>query len=148
MSVDAPREFPLLSISITQLFPSHLELPRPTLSQYQHVIVTIGCTIGALNMTIAAGRTLRMRSRFSRPSCTSSFLDGTVATFSGFKLQVCLIITLSFCCSRWRLGFVRGQVSLACRIAIQMHSWAVDATACLVREVARRQHRQQLLELL
>ena len=36
----------------------------------------------------------------------------------GLTLQICLIIALSFCCRRWRFGFVNGQVLLAWSIAL------------------------------
>ena len=36
----------------------------------------------------------------------------------GLTLQICLIIALSFCCRRWRFGFVNGQVSLAWSIVL------------------------------
>ena len=61
----------------------------------------------------------RMRSRSSIPSCTSSSLDLVVTMSCGLTLQICLIIALSFCCRRWRFGFVNGQVSLAWSIALR-----------------------------
>ena len=36
----------------------------------------------------------------------------------GLTLQICLIIALSFRCRCWRFGFVSGQISLACSIAL------------------------------
>ena len=60
----------------------------------------------------------RMRSRSSMPSCASSSVDLMVAVSCGLTLQIRLIIALSFCCRRWRLGFVNGQVSLAWSIAL------------------------------
>ena len=62
----------------------------------------------------------RMRSRSSMPSCTSSSLDLVVTTSCGLTLQICLIIALSFCCSRWRFGFVMVlSKSLAKSIALR-----------------------------
>ena len=61
----------------------------------------------------------RMRSRSSKPSCTSSSLDLVVTMSCGLTLQICLIIALSFRCRCWRFGFVNGQVSLAWSIALR-----------------------------
>ena len=68
----------------------------------------------------------RMRSRSSMPSRTSSSLDLVVTMSCGLTLQICLIIALSFCCRRWRFGFVNGQVSLAWSIALrtqELYTW-------------------------
>ena len=61
----------------------------------------------------------RMWSRSSMPSRISSSLDLVVTMSCSPTLQICLIITLSFHCRRWRFGFVNGQVSLAWRIALR-----------------------------
>ena len=61
----------------------------------------------------------RMRSGSSMPSCTSSSLDLVVTMSCDLTLQICLIIALSFCCRRWRFGFVNGQVSLVRSIALR-----------------------------
>ena len=55
----------------------------------------------------------RMRSRSSMPSHASRSLDLVVTLSCGLTSQICLIIALSFCCRRWRFGFVIGQVLLA-----------------------------------
>ena len=47
---------------------------------------------------------IRMRSRSSMPSRTSSSLDLVVAMSWGLTLQISLIIALSFRCRRWRFG--------------------------------------------
>ena len=60
-----------------------------------------------------------MRSRSSIPSHASSSMDLMVAVSCGITLQICLIIALSFCCRRWRQGYVTGQVSLAWSIALR-----------------------------
>ena len=60
-----------------------------------------------------------MRSRSSMPSRTSSSFDLVVTMSCDLTLQICLIIALSFCCRRWRFGFVNGQVSLAWSIALR-----------------------------
>ena len=60
------------------------------------------------------------------PSRTSSSLDLVVTMSCGLTLQICLIIALSFCCRRWRFGFVSGQVSLAWSIALhtpELYTW-------------------------
>ena len=62
----------------------------------------------------------RMTSRSSMPSHTSSSLDLVVTMSCGLTLQICLIIALSFCCRRWRFGFVNGQVLLAWSIALRI----------------------------
>ena len=54
-----------------------------------------------------------MRLRSLMPSRTSSSLDLVVTMSCGLTLQICLIIAMSFCCRRWRFGFVNGQVPLA-----------------------------------
>ena len=80
-----------------------------------------------------------MRSRSSMPSCASSSLDLVVIMSCGLTLQICLIIALSFCCRRWRFGFVNGQVSLAWSIALrtqELYTWPT----CLEREVAGREN--------
>ena len=46
-------------------------------------------------------------------------MDLMVAVSCGLKLQICLIIALSFRCRRWRQGFVTDQVSLAWSIALR-----------------------------
>ena len=61
----------------------------------------------------------RIRARSSMPSRTSSSLELVVTMSCGLTLQICLIIALSFCCRRWRFGFVNGQVSLAWSIALR-----------------------------
>ena len=61
----------------------------------------------------------RMRSRSSMPSRASSSLDLVMTMSCSLTLQICLIITLSFHCRRWRFGFVNGQVSLAWSIALR-----------------------------
>ena len=67
----------------------------------------------------------------------------------GLKLQICLIIALSFRCRRWRQGFVTGQVSLAWSIALRTRAVAAVHTAtCLERKVAGRENWFQLFELL
>ena len=84
---------------------------------------------------------LRMRSRSSMPSRTSSSLDLVVTMSCGLTLQICLIIALSFHCRRWRFGFVNGQVSLAWSIALRTQElytrphvlkerWCEDRTGC------------------
>ena len=60
----------------------------------------------------------RMRSRSSMPSYASSSLDLVVTMSWGQTLQICLIIVLSFCCRRWRFGFVNGQVSVTWNIEL------------------------------
>ena len=50
----------------------------------------------------------------------SSLLQNVVQMSCG------LIIALSFCCRRWRFGFVNGQVSLAWSIALrtqELYTW-------------------------
>ena len=69
----------------------------------------------------------RMRSRSSMPSCTSSSVDLVVILSCGLTLQICLIIALSFCCRRWRFGFVNGQVLLEWSIALrtqELYTWS------------------------
>ena len=58
---------------------------------------------------------LKMRSRSSSSTFTSSSIDLTVATSSDLLLQICLIMALSFRCKRCRLVLVNGQVSLVHR---------------------------------
>ena len=44
----------------------------------------------------------------------------------GLRLQVCLIIALSFHCRCWRFGFVNGHVSVAWSIALhtqELYKW-------------------------
>ena len=53
----------------------------------------------------------RMRPRCSMPSRTSSSVDLMLAVSCGLTLQICLIIALSFCCRRWRLGFVIRKIN-------------------------------------
>ena len=68
----------------------------------------------------------RMRSRSSMPSRTSSSLDLVVTMSCGLTFQICLIITLLFCCRRWRFGVVNGQVSLAWSIGLrtqELYTW-------------------------
>ena len=60
-----------------------------------------------------------MRSRFSMQSRASSSVDLMLAVSRGLTLHICLISALSFRCRRWRLGFVKGQVSLAWSIALR-----------------------------
>ena len=50
----------------------------------------------------------RMRSRSSMPSRASSSLDLVVTVSCGLKLQICLVIALSFHCRCWKFGFVNG----------------------------------------
>ena len=52
-------------------------------------------------------------------SRASSSVDLMLAVSRGLTLHICLIIALSFRCRRWRLGFVKGQVSLAWSIALR-----------------------------
>ena len=66
------------------------------------------------------------RSSSSMPCCANSSLDLVVTMSCGLTLQICLIIALSFCCRRWRFGFVNGQVSLAWSIALstqELYTW-------------------------
>ena len=68
----------------------------------------------------------RMRSSSSMPSCASSSMDLMVTMSCRLTLQICLIIALSFCCRRWRFGFVNGQVSLAWSIGLhtqELYMW-------------------------
>ena len=73
-----------------------------------------------------------LRSRSSMPSHASSSADLMVAVSCGLTLQICLIIALSFCCRRWRQGFVTGQVSLAWSIALCTHE--LYKRPCVLRE--------------
>ena len=86
-----------------------------------------------------------IKSRSSIPSPASSSMDLMVAESCGLTLQICLIITLSFRCSRWRQGFVTDQVSLAWS---SPHTSAVHMATYLERKVAGREDWFQLLELL
>ena len=85
----------------------------------------------------------RMRSRSSMLTPTSSLLMVTISC--GLTLQSCLIIALSFCCKRWRFGFVNGQVSLAWSIVLRTQE--LYTATCLEREVVGRENWWQFLEL-
>ena len=74
----------------------------------------------------------RMRSRSSMPSHASSSLDLVVTMSCSLTLQICLIITLSFCCRRWRFGFVNGQVSLEWSIALRTQE--LYTQPCVMKE--------------
>ena len=80
----------------------------------------------------------RMRSRSSMPSHASSSLDLMVTMSGGLTLQICLIIALSFRCRHWRFGFINGQVSLACSIALCTQD--LHTATCLERELAGRKN--------
>ena len=60
----------------------------------------------------------RMKSMSSMPSHASSSVDLMLVVCCGLTLQICVIIALSFCYRRWRLGFVNSQVSLAWNFAL------------------------------
>ena len=55
-----------------------------------------------------------------------------MTTSCGLTLQICLIIALSFCCRRWRFGFVNGQVSLAWSIALRTQE--LYTRPCVLKE--------------
>ena len=115
------RELPLSAIPLCQLLPCHFGPPRPTLSINLYVKGCLDCTTGAFHMSIPS-----KSSQSSMPSRTSRSLDLVVTMSSGLTLQICLIIALSFCCRRWRFGFVNGQVSLAWSIALrtqELYTW-------------------------
>ena len=56
---------------------------------------------------------LRIMSRSLISSRANSSFILTVATYSGFTIQICLIMAQSLRRKRWRSGLVKGQVSLA-----------------------------------
>ena len=121
MGVDS-WELPFAAILLCQLLSGHLGPPRPTLSINLYVKGCLDCTVWAFHMSIPANLlSFSMRSRSSIPSRASSSVDLMVAVSCGLTLQICLIIALSFCCRRWRQGFVTGQVSLAWSIALRTH---------------------------
>ena len=66
---------------------------------------------------------LRITSRSSISSWANSSFDltVTVATFSGFALQICLIMALSLLRKPWRSELVKGQVWLAWSITFRSH---------------------------
>ena len=120
----------LSAIPLCQLLPCHLGPPRPMLSINLYVKSCLDCTIGAFHMSIPVEPSFfRMQPRFSMPSHASSSLDLVVTMSWGLTLQICLIcliIALSFCCRRWRFGFVNGQVSLVWSIALrtqELYKW-------------------------
>ena len=130
------RELPLSAIPLYWLLPCHLGPPRPTLSLNLYMKGCLYCTTGAFHMSIPAEPSLlRMRSSSSLPSRTSSSLDLVVTVSCGLKLQICLIIALSFRCRCWRFGFVSGQ-SLTGMEHCAPHTRAVHMATCLEREVA------------
>ena len=85
----------------------------------------VDCTVGAFHLSIPAEPSFFQYEvqvfNAELPSRASSSVDLMVAVSCGLTLQICLIIALSFCCRRWRLGFVNGQVSLALSIALCTH---------------------------
>ena len=125
MRVDS-RELPLSAIPLCQLLPCHFGPPRPT---PVWACMSKAVLIAPLERsTCPYHRSLlsvRMRSRSSMPSCTSSSSDLVVTMSCGLTLQICLIIALSFRCRRWRFGFVNGQVSLAWSIALRTQEYGI-----------------------
>ena len=118
MRVDG-RELPLSAIPLCQLFPCHLGPPRPTLSiNLSKAILTAPLERSTCPYHLSL-LFFRMRSRSSMPSRTSSSLNLVVTMSCGLTLQIGLIIALSFHSSRWRFGFVNGQVSLEWSIALR-----------------------------
>ena len=121
MSVDS-WELPLSAIPLCQLLPSHLGPPRPTFSNNLYGKGCLDCTIGAFHVSIPAEPSLsQYEIQVFNAFHASSSVDLMVAVSCGLTLQICLIIALSFCCRRWRQGFVTGQVSLAWSIALRTH---------------------------
>ena len=107
-----PRASTLCNPSLSTVSMSSWAFHHPVcqrLSWLHHWSVPYVHTIGVFSEVLS----FRMRSRSSMASCTSSSLDLVVTMSCGLTLQICLIIALSFCCRRWRFGFVNGQVSLA-----------------------------------
>ena len=110
------RELPLSAIPLCQLLPYViLGLPGP---RFPSTCMSKAVLIAPLERSTCPYHQslLSFRMRSSMPSRTSSSLDLVVTMSCGLTLQICLIIALSFCCRRWRFGFVNGQVSLAWRL--------------------------------
>ena len=126
MRVDS-RELPLSTVPLCQLLPCHLGPPRLMLSINLYVKDCLDCTLERSTCPYHPSLlSFRMRSRSSMPSRASSSLDLVVTVSCCLTLQICLIIALSFCCRRWRFGFVNGQVSLAWSIAHhsqELYTW-------------------------
>ena len=129
MRVDS-QELPLSAIPLCQLLPCHFGPPRPTLSINLYVLTALlECSTCPYHWSLLS---FRMRSRSSMPRRTSSSMDLVVTMSCGLTLQICLIIALSFCCRRWRFGFVNGQVSLAWSIALRTQE--LYTQPCVLKE--------------
>ena len=77
---------------------------------------------------------LKMRSRVSSTSFTSSSLDLTGTTSSGLILQICLIMSISLRCKRCKFVLVSGQDETGMEHSA-LHTSAVYMATSLVREV-------------
>ena len=102
-------EFPLTAVSLSKCPLCHLWPPLPTLSFYLHVLIE------QLNLSTCPNQ----RRLFSQDYVEvinlklANSLFNLIATYSGFILQIWLIMALSLRCKCCRSGFVKIQVSLA-----------------------------------